>query len=136
MFHQLFDSTRLFGGVPLFVLMGDFRKTAPISPDSCENRSIYASIRMSHLWSHVKEVTLTRNFCQTDAQYMQQLQQIGDGTYIYRSVPVMTGGQHPILSLLRDTGTLSHQLTVVEQPTRFTGPKSNGKRFKYRSVHG
>ena len=55
-------------------------------------------------------------------------------THPYRSVPVMTGGQHPILSLLRDTGTPSHQLTVVEQPTRFTGPKSNGKRFKYRSV--
>ena len=80
MFHQLFDSTRLFGGVPLFVLMGDFRQTAPIFPDSCENRSIYASIKMSHLWSHVKEFTLTRNFRQTDAQYMQQLQRIGDGT--------------------------------------------------------
>ena len=55
-------------------------------------------------------------------------------THPYRSVPVMTGGQHPILSLLRDTGTPSHQLTVVEQPTRLTGPKSNGNRFKYRSV--
>ena len=40
-----------------------------------------------------------------------------------KTPPVMTGGQHPILSLLRDTGTPSHQLTVVEQPTRFTGPK-------------
>ena len=27
-----------------------------------------------------------------------------------------------------------HQLTVVEQPTRLTGPKPNGKRFKYRCV--
>ena len=80
MFRDLFDSTRLFGGVPLIVLMGDFRQTAPILPDSCENRSIYASIKMSHLWSHVKEFTLTRNFRQTDAQYMQQLQRIGDGT--------------------------------------------------------
>ena len=80
MFRELFDSTRLFGGVPLIVLMGDFRQTAPILPDSCENRSIYASIKMSHLWSHVKEFTLTRNFRQTDAQYMQQLQRFGDGT--------------------------------------------------------
>ena len=55
-------------------------------------------------------------------------------THPYRSVPVMFGGQHPILSLLRDTGTPSHQLAVVEQPNRFTGPKSNGNRFKYRSV--
>ena len=55
-------------------------------------------------------------------------------THPYTSVPVMTGGQHPILSLLRDTGTPSHQLTVIEQPTRSTDPKSNGKRFKYRSV--
>ena len=36
-------------------------------------------------------------------------------------------GQRPILSLLRDTGTPSHQLAVVEQPTRFTRPKSKRK---------
>ena len=28
----------------------------------------------------------------------------------------------------------TRQLTVVEQPNRFTGPKSNGSKFKYRSV--
>ena len=80
MFRGLFDSTTRFGGIPLFLLMGDFRQTAPIVPDTFEDRSIYASIKMSHLWSEVIEFTLTRNFRQTDERYMQQLTYIGNGT--------------------------------------------------------
>ena len=58
-------------------------------------------------YAALHQIQMTKNRESTDDK-QETTHNYDTHTHPYRSVPVMTGGQHPILSLLRDTGTPSH----------------------------
>ena len=80
MFRQLYDSRKLFGGLPLVILLGDFRQCAPVLRGSSEFQAQYVSIRLSELWQHVRTVRLTTNYRQSDGAYAEDVRKIGDAT--------------------------------------------------------
>ena len=79
MFRAIYAPEKIFGGVPLIVLLGDFRQCAPIVANNSEFQSQFASIKLSELWQYVTTFRLSQNFRQHDTQYAKEIQQLGDG---------------------------------------------------------
>lgn len=82
--QDLRGNTQPFGGA-LILLAGDFRQTLPVIPKSTPADELNACLKASHLWKHVKKITLTTNMrvhLQHDASaatFSKQLLDIGNG---------------------------------------------------------
>ncbi|XP_017470385.1 PREDICTED: uncharacterized protein LOC108362062 [Rhagoletis zephyria] len=81
---DLRNNQEIFGGA-LILLSGDFRQTLPVIPRSTPADELKACLKTSHLWRHVKTLTLKtnlrvylQNYASAD-EFSRQLLKIGNG---------------------------------------------------------
>ena len=79
LFRSLRDPLRPWGGVPLVVMLGDFRQVPPVVANGNDFASIHASVKMSTLWATVETIKLVKNYRQEDSEYGGEVLRIGNG---------------------------------------------------------
>ena len=80
LFRDLGNDDLAWGGVPLVIMMGDFRQIAPVVKEHSSIGSVAASVKMSRLWADVEVIHLTKNYRTRDGEYAAEVTKIGNGT--------------------------------------------------------
>ena len=78
--RDLSQSEQEWGGVPLFIFLGDFRQIAPVASSGDSTAAVAASLRSSPLWDGIVVKRLSINYRQHhDPFFANALSAIGDG---------------------------------------------------------